>query len=106
MVIHGQEYSRITAGNPCGKLWKTHTGSGGRSAAGSVPLLDPSGSLPPFRLSACSACAGDYQDPERTAPPGGRDLFDAESGGLELGGEPEGDDEDRGADDEFPADEA
>jgi hypothetical protein len=39
----------------CGKVWKTLAPSGETALAGTD------------RLQACSACDGDYEDPERTA---------------------------------------
>ena len=104
MVIDGQGYSGITAGNVCGKLLKTCTGFRGRSSAGPAAALNQSSSYAPPALSACSACAGDYQDPERTAPPRAPEPRLAPSGWTEED-KAEADEEERGADDEFPAEE-
>jgi len=32
--------------------------------------------------SACSACAGDYEDPDRTTPPDADELADEDEGGA------------------------
>jgi len=50
----------------CGKLpgWKTNQGVAKSSRA----LVDGArGEATPTALSMCSACAGDYEDPDRTA---------------------------------------
>jgi len=44
----------------CGKLWRL-----GREAQGEVYSIDGVGGKNEMR--ACSACAGDYEDPDRTA---------------------------------------
>lgn len=66
--------------------------------------MDQSSSYAPPALSAWSACAGDYQDPERTAPPTPPELCPAPSGWTEKG-KAEAGEEERGADDESPAEE-
>lgn len=101
MVTHGQGYSNITAEDSCGKLLKTCPGFWGRASADPAAALDQSSSYVPPALSACSACAGDYQDPERTAPPTPPEHLGAQPAWPE--GSEADDEEERGADDEFPA---
>lgn len=103
MVIHGQGYSNITAGNLCGKLLKTCPRFRGRSSAGPAGASDQSRSCVPPALSACSACVGDYQDPERTAPPRAPEPLGAQPAWPE--GSEADDEEERATDDEFPAEE-
>ncbi len=58
----------------CGKVWRQRQGSAAeRKAQDPVyPIFDAIGAS---EMRACSACAGDYEDPERTAwaPDGAED---------------------------------
>lgn len=40
--------------------------------------------LAPLRLAACSACAGDYEDPERTAGPDEEEFAEREYQGEDT----------------------
>jgi hypothetical protein len=50
----------------CGNVWRQGEGISGAWARRARPYLsEGAGEMPAVR--ACSACAGDYEDPERTA---------------------------------------
>ena len=50
----------------CGKLWRLDRGTAdGQAVRGEVYPIEGAGGA--IELRACSACAGDYEDPDRTA---------------------------------------
>ena len=50
----------------CGKLWRSDRGTAdGQAMQGEVYPIDGVGGE--IEMRACSACAGDYEDPDRTA---------------------------------------
>jgi hypothetical protein len=78
-VVHRvKNYCRVLA---CGKLWKTRGGVRGaeftatagkrqrRRGASIAGGTEPLPRVPTSQAAACSACAGDYEYPERTALP-------------------------------------
>jgi len=76
----------------CGKVWRQEPETAARHDARDGVYLLP-GARAASEMRACSACAGDYEDPERTAwTPD--DAEEDESGGAQRGGT-----------DEFPAEE-
>ena len=50
----------------CGKLWRPdHSAADEREERGQVYSADDAGGA--IEMRACSACAGNYEDPDRTA---------------------------------------
>lgn len=88
VVHHVKDYWRVLV---CGKLWKTLGASTDAEFTGitqetqqALRMVKGRGDARGFKSehggpglhAACSACAGDYEDPERTAPP--EELLDEE----------------------------
>jgi len=52
----------------CGKAWKSFCAAGGEfQGAARVRAAEMMRAKDSIKLRACSACAGDYEDPDRTA---------------------------------------
>lgn len=64
----------------CNGLWKSVENFPGFAPEGAATRRPPRSAYPgepgplPLRLMACSACAGDYEDPDRTAWPSGAEA--------------------------------
>ena len=75
----------------CGKMWKTFTGLRDRGDATQQAQVTGDRTTA-MTMRACSACAGDYEDPLRTTGPDeGDDECDASAYELEWEGDSEGD---------------
>jgi len=53
----------------CGKSGSRKTGTRGTAKAPCTATTEKRNGPPSGKMRACSACAGDYQDPDRTAWP-------------------------------------